>query len=144
MARIKKITFASVAKNEGCTCDRCGQYIKNIWTVTYQDDVVMNFGIDCFEKVSKEKLNAYGMKQMKKVLKSIQDYTERLEAWKSGEITEDCAYWQNQQAEWNKDSYWYGRKFEEYKDWMINEFFPARLEYEQKELAKFKNVNFNR
>ena len=145
MAHIKKIKFDKVGKMEGCTCDRCGQYIQNIWTVTYTDDVIMHFGIDCFEKLNKEsKLNAYGMKIMKKALKSIQEWSEILNKWENGEITEESELWKNKQADWIKEDYWYGRQFEEYKEWMINEFIPVRIQNAQKEINRFKKVNFVR
>jgi hypothetical protein len=144
MAHIKKIHFNRVGQNEGCCCDKCGQYIRNIWTVEYTDGIKLNFGIDCFEKMTKEKLNAYSMKQMKAALKRIQNWSEQLQKWQSGEITEEDESWKNEQADWNKDSYWYGRSFNEYKDWMINEFIPYRLENAQKEFKKFQKINFNR
>lgn len=147
MAYIKKIRFDKVGKTEGCTCDRCGQYIQNIWTVTYTDDVVMHFGIDCFKKLNKGKLNSYGMKVMRKALKDIEYYSEELKKWENGYYTEECVEWQNLQVkhEWESQvSYWYGRQFEEYKEWMINEFFPARMREVQKEIDRFKKVNFER
>lgn len=144
MAYISKIQFNSVSQNEGCTCDRCGQYIKNIWTVTYKDGVVMNFGIDCFEKLNKETLNAYGMKQMKLALKKIQNWSEQLQHWTDGEFTEDnCEAWKCEQADWN-DSYWKGKSFDEYKAWMIEEFIPYRIQKAQEQVDKFQKVNFNR
>ena len=77
MAHIKKISFSSVNVREGCTCDRCGQWIKNIWTVDFLEGFSMNYGIDCFEKLCKSgRLSDYGMKLMKKALKSISRYYE--------------------------------------------------------------------
>lgn len=142
MAHIKNIRFAAVGKNEGCTCDRCGQYIRNIWTVSYSEGEKFRYGIDCFEKIYKGAgMNAYGVKTMKKILKSIENYENRLEAAKNA--TEDTDEgWKATQAEWNKNSYWYGREYSEYKAWLINEFFPYRISLEQKELEKFRKVNF--
>ena len=82
MAYIKSVRFNRVGRNEGCTCDKCGQYIRNIWTVTYQDGVIMNFGIDCFEKLNKGNLNAYGQKLMKDALKWIEKHQQNFEAEK--------------------------------------------------------------
>lgn len=143
MAHIKKISFSSVGKQEGCTCDRCGQYIKNIWTVEYEEGLRMNYGIDCFEKIYKKGLNATGSKLMKKIMVSIKSYEDRLAQYVSGELTaETDESYQTDQMDWNKDNYWYGRSFEEYRDWMINEFFPHRIADKQKELARFQKVNF--
>lgn len=143
MAHIKKISFSSVGKQEGCTCDRCGQYIKNIWTVEYEEGLRMNYGIDCFEKIYKKGLNATGSKLMKKIMVSIKSYEEGLAQYVSGELTaETDESYQIDQMDWNKDNYWYGRSFEEYRDWMINEFFPHRIADKQKELARFQKVNF--
>ena len=142
MAHIKRISFNSVGQLEGCQCDRCGQYIKNIWTVEYQEGLTLHYGIDCFEKVKKSGLNDYGRKQMNKILKSIQIYTERLEKYTNGEMTAetDDGYKTSQQ---DKYSYWYGRPYEEYNAYMINEFFPYRLSREQDELKRFAKVNFD-
>jgi len=143
MAHIKRISFSRVGKQEGCTCDRCGQYIQNIWTVEYKEGLRMNYGIDCWEKVYKKGLNAAGSKLMKKAMESIKSYEERLAQYISGEITaETDESYKADQMDWNKDNYWYGRSFEEYKDWMINEFFPHRIADKQKELARFQKVNF--
>lgn len=144
MAHIKKISFARVSEQEGCTCDRCGQYIRNIWTVEYKEGLRMNYGLDCWEKVYKEGLNAQGIKLIKKIMDSIKSYEERLALYTNGEMTEETdESYKVEQAEWNKDSYWYGRSFEEYKAWMINEFFPHRIADKQKELFRFAKVNFN-
>ena len=65
MAYIKRISFAHVGRNEGCLCDRCGQYIQNIVTVDYADGVRINYGRDCFDKLYKSgRLNAQGVKLM--------------------------------------------------------------------------------
>ena len=114
MAYIKKISFASVGKQEGCTCDKCGQYIRNIWTVDYQDGV------------SKGKLNDYGMKLMKKALKSIQHYQELLEAEKALTEETDERYQMTQEHHsWGSDGYWMGHPWEEYHKWMIEEWYPG-------------------
>ena len=107
MARIKKIDFYKVGKQEGCLCDRCGQYIHNILTVQYDDGITARFGIDCFEILNKESgLSEYGRKALNKALKSIQKHREMYEkeAMKTEET--DIA-WQNAQnpAEWEAKSY---------------------------------------
>lgn len=141
MAHIKRISFESVGKAEGCTCDRCGQYIRNIWTVEYKEGLTMHYGLDCWQKVCRQGLNQHGMKLMKKAMKAIQNYEERLAKYTSGEMTvETDQGWLADQED--KMSAWYGHTFEEYRAWMINEFFPYRIAEAQKELAKFGKINF--
>ena len=141
MAHIAKIRFNSVGRNEGCTCDRCGQYIRNIWTVEYKEGFTVNYGIDCWEKVYKTGVNKYLEKEMRKIMKSIKSYDEMLSKYVSGEINEETdGGWIYDQ----KDEHiaWYGKPFEEYREWMINEFFPYRIGEKQKELKKFERINF--
>lgn len=142
MAHIKKISFNRVGRTEGCTCDRCGQYLQNIWTVEYTDGIRMNFGIDCFEKLNKEsRLNAYGMKEMKKALKSIEQHQEWFEAEKKMTEEEDIR-WQNIQED--KMDYWYGKPYAEYKKWMLEEFWQERFKEDQKRIDRFSKINFQR
>lgn len=140
MAHIKKITFATVGQNEGCTCDRCGQYIKNIWTVQFAEGLTMNYGIDCFEKLCKTgHLSDYGKKLMKKSLKSISNIYLRMQEQAEMTETTDIS-WQVKQMD--KTDAWYGEPYEEYKRWMLEEFWTYRLEKENENIEKFKNVNF--
>jgi hypothetical protein len=140
MAHIKSVRFSSVGKSEGCTCDRCGQYIQNIWTVTFTEGMILNYGIDCFEKVQKTGLSAVARKNIKKALKSIQAYEEQIARFTSGERNEenDLAYkWEQQ----NKQSAWYGEPYEKYRDWFINEFFPYRISLENETIAKYSKID---
>ena len=147
MAQIKSIRFDKVSRNDGCTCDKCGQYIINVWTVQYADGVTLHYGIDCFEKIWKSgKLTRYAEKLMHKALKNIEFYSEKLEMWKV--LTEQEAEEQGllnelKTTDWN-ESYWAGKTFEEYKNWMVDEFFPGRLEICQRDIGKFSKVNFMR
>lgn len=142
MSHIKAIRFNSVGRNEGCTCDRCGQYIRNIWSVEYKEGFTVNYGLDCWEKVYKAgKLNQYGEKEIRKIMKSIKAYEENLAKFVNGEMTEENSGWKYDQQDEN--SAWYGEPFEKYKEWMINEFFPYRIGEEQKRLAKFSKIDFN-
>lgn len=147
MAQIKSIRFDKSGRNDGCTCDKCGQYIMNIWTVQYSDGVTLHYGIDCFSKIYKSgKLTRSGEKLIRATLKSIEYYSEQLEVWKA--LTEQEAEEKGllgtlKVTDWN-DSYWAGKTFEEYKDWMVNEFFPARLAHCQKDIDRFAKVNFTR
>ena len=146
MARIKKIDFNKVGEQEGCLCDRCGQYIKNIWTVEYTDGVIAHFGIDCFEILNKESgLTAFGQKELKKALKKIQEHSEWFE--KEQALTEetDIAYHNLQHPfEWESKSYWYGRSWAEYHEWRLNKFFGERFAEDQKQIDRFGKVNFAR
>ena len=151
MAHIKSISFNAVSTNYGCTCDKCGKWIKNIWTVKFDDGISMNFGIDCYEKMYKSgTLTKAGVKAMKDALKSIEHYTKYREEWKY--MTEADAKEKGLLDEldpnaycnrYNK-SYWCGKTFDEYKEWMLNEWFPARFEEAQKKIDRFSNVNFDR
>lgn len=143
MAHIKQISFARVGEKEGCTCDRCGQYIRNIWTVEYTEGLRMNYGLDCWEKVYKDGLNKQGAKILKKIMDSIKSYEERLARYVSGELSEETdESYKVTQADWNRDDFWYGKSFGEYKNWMVTDFLPYRISDKQKELAKFSKVNF--
>ena len=144
MAHIKSIRFDSVGIKEGCVCDRCGQYIQNVWTVEFQEGITMHYGIDCWQKVKKSgNLNDYGKKMLNKIMKSIQNYYERLAKYTSGEMTEETdESYKTQQMECFSNNYWHGRPYSEYKQWMVEEFFPYRIGEEQKELEKFKKINF--
>lgn len=147
MAQIKSVQFDKTGRNSGCVCDRCGQYITNVWTVQYSDGVSLHYGIDCFEKLYKSgKLTRYGEKLMRDTLKSIASYSEKLKMWEN--MTEEEAEEKGLLADlkvttWDS-SYWAGRTFEEYKDWMIHEFFPTRLAHCQKDIDRFAKVNFTR
>lgn len=147
MAQIKSIRFDRSGKNDGCTCDKCGQYITNIWTVQYNDGAVRHYGIDCFEKILKSgKLTQYGETLMRKTLKKIASYNEQLEMWKvltEQEAEEKGLLDDLKVAYWNT-SYWAGKTFDEYKTWMVNEFFPYGIEQCQKDIDKFSKVNFAR
>lgn len=143
MAYIKKINFEHVDKNEGCLCDRCGAYIRNIISVEFTDGVKVNYGQDCFEKLYKNsKLNSAGVSLMKKTLKRIDHYTAKLESYVSGEINEEND--EGYKTEQMFDGYWKGKPYEEYKDFMINEFLPKRFEECQKDVDRFSKVRFDR
>lgn len=140
MAHIKDVRFSHVGKREGCTCDKCGQWLTNIWTVEFQEGEKLNFGIDCYEKHILGKLNDYGKKEMKKVLKSIEEHDRLFNEIKSGENTklvlkewESYQYWQ---------AYWKDKTIEEWKTWMINEVLPERKAKDDKEIGRFKKINF--
>lgn len=143
MAHIKRIQFSEVPTKLGCTCDRCGQWIKNIWTVEYAEGFSIHYGLDCFEKVYKGGvLSQYGEKLMKKHLKAIKGYYKMLDDYKNGKLTaeNDSGYGFCQTCDGGH--YWKGRPFEEYRDWMVNDCIPAWIERKEEELERFKNINF--
>lgn len=146
MARIKEITFESVRREEGCLCEKCGQYIKNIWTIHYTDGLRLNLGIDCFDNLNKASgLSGYRMKLFKKALKQIERHKKMYEAEKALTEETDLAYQKTQiHVEWEHDDYWMGHPWSEYHEWRINEFWSYRFKEDQEEIAKFKNVNFAR
>lgn len=146
MAQIKKISFARVGKNEGCTCDKCGQYIRNIWTVDYADGVRLNLGIDCFDKLNKSSnLTTYGLKLFKQAMKSIEDHQRMFEEEKALTEETDIRYQATQtHVEWKEDDYWMGHPWEEYHKWMIEEWWPTRFKEDQKKIDRFGKVNFAR
>ena len=151
MARIKSISFMTVDREHGCNCDKCGQWIKNVWTVKFTDGVTMNFGIDCFERIYKSgKLTKQGEKLMNGALKSIEFWGKQLEEWQN--MTEADAKERglleeldpNSYCNKHNKSYWCGKSFDEYKAWMIDELIPARINEAQKKVDKFASVDFNR
>lgn len=146
MARIKKIMFYKTGKSDGCICDRCGQYIMNVWAVDYADGVSAKFGIDCFEALNKESgLSKFGERELKKTLKNIEKHRELFEKEKALTEETDIAY-QNIQHPWDYEDkdYWYGRPWGEYHEWRLNEFWGMRFQEDQEAVDRFRKVNFAR
>ena len=142
MARIQKIDFSSVGKMEGCTCDRCGQYIQNIYTVVFSDDVVMHYGIDCFEKLCKTgKLSEYGRKILKSAIKSLKIWQGHLETYLTRTKETDVGYW-NQQYE-GSTSRWKDAPWEEYRESTIKSMEYQIRQYED-EIEKLVKGEFVR
>ena len=147
MAKITGIHFDRATRETGCTCDKCGQWIQNIWTVSFDDNTKFHYGIDCFEKMTQSgKLTKVGENLLKKTMKSIAHYEEQLALWSTiteAEAEEKGLLTNLRNESWNT-SYWAGRSFQEYRDWQVNEFFPYRIAEEQKVLKKFEKVNFEK
>jgi len=142
MAQISKIQFMRVGRNEGCICDKCGQYIRNIWIVDFADGVRANLGIDCFAKMkNNSSLSRFGINELDKAMKSIKDYQIMYEAEKLLTEETDIGY-QHEQENWQ--SYWYGKPWKEYHEWMLNVWYPARFADCDKRIKRFSKVNFNR
>ena len=142
MAKLKKITFHTAPVKDGCTCNRCGQYIRNIWTVEFEEGIIMTYGIDCFEKILKTgNLTDYGRKLMKQTMKSIEAHYQAIN--RQAELTEETDEgWKYLQADWNKCNGWYGEKYSDYKAWMLGEFIPTQIARDQETLNKFRKADF--
>ena len=143
MAKIRHIGFCRVGKNEGCLCDKCGQYIRNIVTVGYADGITCRYGTECFDKLYHDGLNAYGQKLMRQTLKSVADHQEEYEKMKLGAACEDNVKRFQSDQYWNPEV-WGSASFEEWQKWMLDEWFPKRFEEDQKKVDRFANVNFSR
>lgn len=76
------------------------------------------------------------MLQIKSILKLIEFYSERLEMWKT--IIEEEAVEKGLLSD-----YWKG-KFEEYRDCLVNGYFPSRLAECQKYIDRFSKAGFTR
>lgn len=140
MARIKKVNFTRANRNEGCTCDRCGQWLQNIWTVEFADGLTVHFGIECMEKMSKEsRLNDYGRKELKKTLNHIEKIYKMMESEKALTEDSDIGYRNTQEDEY---SFWYGRSWQEFHDWRVNEFWQERIKRAEKEIERFRKIEF--
>ena len=139
MAYIKKVSFNHVKKEEGCMCDNCGQWITNIITVDFKEGESLRFGVDCYEKRINGKLNAYGKKEMNRIVRSIQEHSKLLEDLKKDKITPRVQKQWDSYRTWQ--AYWQDKSIEEWKNWMID-VVPKWLEKDNEELEKFRKINF--
>ena len=147
MAYIKDIRFDSVGKKEGLVCDRCGTYIRNIYTVTYSDGFVARYGIECFKKLfDAGKLTDFGRKLMMKALKRLKEAYETREKWLSVNTLKEAKEKNLLTQPFESYEAWEGHTFEEYKDFWVNEergFTASDIKRAKDDLARFKNVNFD-
>ena len=148
MARtgIQKIQFEALGKSSCFCCDKCGQYIQNVWTVNFEGGLTLHMGCDCFEKIWKGKgMTDFGKKQFKKLLKHIQTHKEGYKKWLNRteeEYLASCAE-KGLLAEYlDSQSSFYGMTFEEYRDWMLTEWYGQRFKEDEQELMKFNKVKF--
>lgn len=140
MAIIKRINFSHVGRNEGCLCDRCGQYIQNIATVKYEGDLILNYGLDCFSKLQASgNLTKYGEKLFKDTVRRIKKYDKMLSDYKSGKINADNDPAWSFDLDYSMSAF---GSYEEFKDFRINECLPKWIEDAEQELIKFSKVNF--
>lgn len=132
-----KIQFNHVGRNEGCVCDQCGQYIQNVWSVQYANGATLYYGIDCFSNILKK--SNFTKEVQKRIFKAMRDL-EIAKSCLETEIskTEDTDEgYQVEQAEWNKQSAWHGEPWLEYHKWMVEEFWPFRIQLAERELNKY-------
>ena len=147
MAYIKDIRFDSVSKKEGLICDRCGAYIRNIYTGTYSDGLVARYGIECFKKLfDAGKITDFGRKLMMKALKRLKEAYETREKWLSVNTLEEAEKKNLDVYPFKNYDAWKGCTFEEYKDFWVNEergYTANDIKRAKDDLARFKNVNFD-
>ena len=139
--KISKITYYSVPRNDSAVCDCCGKSIQNICAVTTKDQTHLLFGTTCFDKLIKDKLTSWQRKEMNRLTKSIKFYNQRILSWQDMTEEKFRSGWKGgEKMPW--DEYDDIHSFEEYKAWMLNEFYPYRLSLEEKELEKFSKIEF--
>ena len=148
MAYIKDIRFDFVDRKDGLVCDRCGAYIRNIYTVTYSDGLVARYGIECFKKLfDAGKLTDFGRKLMMKALKRLKEAYETREKWLSVNTLEEAKEKKLLHTQvFETYEAWQGHTFEEFKDFCTSEdcgFFASEVKRAKEDLARFKNVNFD-
>ena len=149
--------FYTLDKNQGILCDHCGTYIRNVVEI-HISGFVYKVGLDCFKNLQKQnKFGSIPSKELNRYLKSIKEYNIGFEIWKSCETLEQfkLAYENNTKAHVYVMWMIYGWKTEDFKEitqeifdkernWMINEFYPYRIQKTQEEMEKkFKNVKLN-
>lgn len=151
MSRVTNLYFEHVRKQEGCLCDKCGQYIQNIYTVTYDDIPVQHFGIDCFTKLMKtSNLTEVGKSKLRKLIKDITYLTDYITVWESIHTYEEAVDKQKQllgKINLNLSVYteyeaWEDSSFEEFRQFCIDNFGKKKLAEKQVELSKYKGVRF--
>ena len=146
MAHIRNIDYAHVGRNEGCLCDRCGQYIVNIIAVEFTDGMKINLGMDCFRKLQDTgKLTAYGKRLFSKAVKLAQGHRAEYNDYATGKMNADNdEEWKNYELPMNAGCYWavHHEDYEAFRRWKIDEWYPQRFKEDEKRFAQFKNVNF--
>lgn len=138
--KIKKIMYYSVPRSESATCACCGKSIQNICSITTIEGEHFNFGTTCFDKLIKDKLQSFQRKEMNKAIKFIKSYCERMSEWYNMTEEKYCeTHYIGDGLPWKTTE---GLEtFEDYKNWMINEFFPYRISEEEKIIARFSKID---
>ena len=147
MAYIKDIRFDTIGKKDGLICDRCGAYIRNIYTVTYSDGLIARYGMECFKKLfDAGKLTDFGRKLMMKALKRLKETYETREKWLSINSLEEAEKKNLDVYPFKNYEAWKGYTFEEYRDYWTSEemgYTASDIKRAKEDLARFKNVNFD-
>ena len=145
MARIKRIDFFTVSKDNPCICDKCGQCITNVWQVTYADGLRLTYGIQCFENLrTVSNVVGYRGKLLKKAMDRLENAQRQLEAERDLTEENDEGYKAEQFDHPDcQKSYWFGKPWGEYHEWKLTDFWPYRIKKAQEDIEKL-DVNFNR
>lgn len=136
--RIAKVNYYSVPRKESGRCACCGQGIVNICHVVTVEGEHFTFGTTCFDKLIKDRLQTFQRKELNKSLKHIKSYAEQLKKWETMTETEYIENYYTKPWEEYDDV----NTFDKYKEWMVNEFFPYRINEEQKVFKKFSKIDF--
>lgn len=145
--KIKKITYYSVPRSESGTCACCGKSIQNICSVETVEGEHFNFGTTCFDKLIKDKLQSFQRKEYNQAIKFLKGYCKQQKIWE--DMTEEdylnsemyrtaCICDGGAPWEIKVDL----NSFEDYKNWMVNDFFPYRIEQEEKVIEKYSRIDF--
>lgn len=145
--KIKKIAYYSVPRSESSTCSCCGKSIQNICSIETVEGERFNFGTTCFDKLIKDKLRSFQRKEYNQAIKFLKGYYKQQKVWenmtkedylgsemyRTACICDGGAPWETKTG---LDS------FEDYKNWMLNDFFPCRIEQEEKVIEKYSRIDF--
>lgn len=145
--KIKRIVYYSVPRSESSICSCCGKSIQNICSIETVEGERFNFGATCFDKLIKDKLRAFQRKEYNQAIKFLKGYYKQQKVWenmtkedylgsemyRTACICDGGAPWETKTG---LDS------FEDYKNWMLNDFFPYRIEQEEKVIEKYSRIDF--
>lgn len=132
---IKQIRYWEVNKENSTQCSCCGKNIKNIYHIELEDGQAFDVGTTCFEKQIKSKFNKMVVKKVKRALDLIKFQEGNLEYWAT--VTEE---------EYKRiNPYNYAElfktdginNFEDYRNFMLNEFIPYHLEENKKIIKQY-------
>lgn len=142
-----KITY--YYDNIGTTCDRCGHEIKHVYIVE-SNGVTFKIGCDCIAKVST--ISDYGLKELKKDIKSLEDTKTKYDyvLQPIEQLVKDNAdnYGMIEMPEVEKracnyEQTWRQRTEAEYIEWIeeLRIIYPMRIEKQINDMnKKYKNV----
>lgn len=142
--KIIDIRFDHVSKNDGCICDNCGQYITNVYTITYDNGLKLHYGIECYRKlINASNLTRQGTKLLNKIAKNLAFYYEVRAKWEAVDTYENA---EAMKLLWYRDykenEAWEGATFEEYRKFQVH-CADVQIEKNKKELTRFKHAKFD-